>query len=271
MGYDPNKHHRRSIRLKGYDYTSPGSYFVTICTQDHACTFGEVVDGDMHLNPYGRVVDTYWSRIPRYFPHVMLDTWVVMPNHIHGIIVITDAPALEGDESPPVDERGHGCRGEAILESPPATGHDSESASSFISLGQMGIASPLPESPPATGHDSESKPSSTSMDPAGIASPLQTSLSRQTSRHPTPPSRPHGVPSGSLGAIVGNVKSITARRINRMKHTPGGRVWQRNYWEHIICDERVYQRICQYIEDNPALWEEDQLHPDAPPNPFNRG
>jgi len=75
-------------------------------------------------------------------PHVTLDAWVVMPNHVHGIVVIIDAPAA-GDESPPGDERSRSCRGEAILESPPAAGHDSESASSFISLGHTGIASPL--------------------------------------------------------------------------------------------------------------------------------
>jgi len=224
MGYDPQRHHRRSIRLKGYDYTSPGAYFVTICTHDRACTFGEVIEGDMRLNPYGRVVDTYWSRIPRHFPHVMLDAWVVMPNHVHGIIVITDAPSEGADTSPPADERGDG-RGEAIPIRPIALEDDGEVPSRVSAEGDAGIASPLP----------------------------------------------CGAPSGSLGAIVGNVKSITARRINRMKHTPGGRVWQRNYWEHIIRDERAYQRIRQYIEDNPALWAEDQLHPHAPPNPFNRG
>ena len=235
MGYDPQKHHRRSIRLKGYDYTAPGAYFVTICTQDHVPMFGEVVEGDMCLDPYGHVVDTYWSRIPRHFPHVTLDAWVVMPNHVHGIIVITDPPAAGADASSPVDERG-GCRGEAIPESPSVTMRDLEPAPPCISAGQTGIASPL-----------------------------------QRRQQQQQPPRPHGAPSGSLGAIVGNFKSITTRRINRMRHTPGGQVWQRNYWEHIIRNQAAYERIQQYIENNPALWEEDQLHPDAPPNRFNQG
>jgi len=250
MGYDPQKHHRRSIRLKGYDYTAPGAYFVTICTQDRVQMFGEVVGGDMRLNPHGRVVDTYWSRIPRYFPHVTLDAWVVMPNHVHGIIVITDPPAVGGNASSPVDERGR-RRGEAIPGSPSVTVRDLEPTPSGISIGQTGIASPLPTSRP-TPRETPRQPSARTPEP-------------------TPPPRPHGAPAGSLGAIVGNFKSITTRRINRMRHTPGGQVWQRNYWEHIIRNQAAYERIRQYIENNPALWEEDQLHPDAPPNRFNRG
>ena len=76
--------------------------------------------------------------------------------------------------------------------------------------------------------------------------------------------------SGSLGAIVGNYKSVSTRRINRMRGMPGTRFWQRNYWEHIIRDERSLNRIREYIQNNPARWAEDQLHPDAPPNRFNR-
>ena len=76
--------------------------------------------------------------------------------------------------------------------------------------------------------------------------------------------------SGSLGAIVGNFKSVSTRRINRMRGMPGVPFWQRNYWEHIIRDERSLAWIRAYIQDNPARWVEDQLHPDAGPNPFSR-
>ena len=64
--YDPHRHHRRSIRLKGYDYTQPGAYFITICTQDRACLFGEVVHQKMRLNEAGRMVQTTWNEIPRF-------------------------------------------------------------------------------------------------------------------------------------------------------------------------------------------------------------
>lgn len=73
--------------------------------------------------------------------------------------------------------------------------------------------------------------------------------------------RPTGPPSGSLGAIVGNFKSVTTRRINRMRKTPGGPVWQRNYYEHIIRDEGELRRIRNYILANPARWAQDQENP----------
>jgi len=94
MPYDPNRHHRRSIRLKGYDYSQAGAYFITICTQDRACLFGKVVNGEMRLNDAGRMVLAEWNMLPERFPHVVLDAFVVMPNHVHGIVVITN-PATD--------------------------------------------------------------------------------------------------------------------------------------------------------------------------------
>lgn len=82
-GQHPN---RRSLRLKGYDYAQAGAYFVTICTQGRVCLFGEVVDGEMRLNAAGAVVDAEWHGLPRRFPGVQTDAFVVMPNHVHGII-----------------------------------------------------------------------------------------------------------------------------------------------------------------------------------------
>jgi len=79
---------RRSIRLKGYDYSSPGAYFVTVCEKKRRCMFGDVVDGEMRLSEYGRVVQECWEWLERRYQYVNLDQWVVMPNHIHGIIVI---------------------------------------------------------------------------------------------------------------------------------------------------------------------------------------
>jgi REP element-mobilizing transposase RayT len=90
MPYDPTRHHRRSIRLKGYDYSQAGAYFITICTQDRACLFGKVVNGEMQLNDAGRMVLAEWNMLPERFPHVVLDAFVVMPNHVHGIVVITN-------------------------------------------------------------------------------------------------------------------------------------------------------------------------------------
>jgi REP element-mobilizing transposase RayT len=89
--FDPDKHHRRSIRLKGHDYALPGAYFVTVSTRDRVCLFGHVVNGEMRLNEYGEIARRCWEDIPDHFPFVELDAFVVMPNHIHGIVVITES------------------------------------------------------------------------------------------------------------------------------------------------------------------------------------
>jgi REP element-mobilizing transposase RayT len=91
--YTPHLHHRRSIRLKGYDYSQPGLYFITICCQDRACLFGNVMDGEMKLNDAGKITDEYWMEIPKHFPNTVLHEHIVMPNHIHGIIELTNVRA----------------------------------------------------------------------------------------------------------------------------------------------------------------------------------
>jgi len=92
---------RRSIRLRGYDYTYPGAYFVTLCTLGRACLFGDVVDGKMRLNAAGRIVRQCWQQIPTHFPNAALDDFVVMPNHVHGIIVLTDTNVVGATHASP--------------------------------------------------------------------------------------------------------------------------------------------------------------------------
>ena len=97
MAYNPDKHHRRSIRLRGYDYSQPGAYFITICTHDRDCLFGDVIDGVMDLTPYGRIVSDEWHRTEMVRSNVVLDAFVVMPNHVHGIIWIVEFNDDHGD------------------------------------------------------------------------------------------------------------------------------------------------------------------------------
>ncbi len=86
--YDPSVHHRRSIRLKGFDYRSPGAYVVTICTQHWRCLLGSIDDKTMHMNDAGAMVLDVWNELPGQLPNVELDAFVVMPNHVHGIVVL---------------------------------------------------------------------------------------------------------------------------------------------------------------------------------------
>ena len=96
MTLHPAIHHRRSLRLKGYDYRQAGAYFVTVCTHDRLCLFGDVVDGDMRLDEAGQAVADAWQDLPNHYRHVALDAFVVMPNHIHGIVFISPDAGFVG-------------------------------------------------------------------------------------------------------------------------------------------------------------------------------
>jgi len=102
MTGDQNAHHRRSIRLPGYDYAQAGAYFVTLCTQGRECLFGNVVDGVMQLNDAGLVAEKCWLEIPMHFPRVVLDAVIIMPNHVHGILVITDSTVVGANNHSPL-------------------------------------------------------------------------------------------------------------------------------------------------------------------------
>ena len=104
MPYDPNIHHRKSIRLKGYDYSQAGMYFITLCVQDKLCLFGEVVNGEMVLNDAGRVAKACWLNIPEHFPNAILHEHIVMPNHVHGIIEFVGANHYSPEPCSPAND-----------------------------------------------------------------------------------------------------------------------------------------------------------------------
>ena len=210
MKFDAHIHHRRSLRLRGFDYSQAGAYFVTLVTEGRANLFGEIADEVMCLNWLGEVIRSTWLRLPVYFP-VELDEWVIMPNHLHAILWIFDSR-----------------RGE--------------------------ISARLDASPFA--------PSTSQAEWAPWRSPSDASLL----------SHAIGTKSGSLGAIIQNFKSVTTRKIHtRHKgeasveleaspQQPGSqrRIWQRNYYDHIIRNQTELEQICQYIAANPHRWCEDQ-------------
>lgn len=118
MWFDRAAHRRQSIRLKGYDYRTPGSYVVTICVQHRACLLGEIVDGVMHESPAGAMVRAVWDELPWAYPGVEIDAFVVMPNHVHGIVCL-----LPGENHPgEMDESGPGSGGQGQAQGPAPTG-----------------------------------------------------------------------------------------------------------------------------------------------------
>lgn len=91
MQYNPEIHHRRSIRLKDYDYSQSGAYFVTVCTKDKECLLGEINNGNIKLNEAGKVAFTVWSELTNRYSSIELDEYIVMPNHFHGIVLFVGA------------------------------------------------------------------------------------------------------------------------------------------------------------------------------------
>lgn len=220
MKYDPDKHHRKSIRLKGYDYSRAGAYFVTICVQNRECLFGEIRNGKMLLNDFGKIIDHHWQKIPTHFENAALDEYVIMPNHFHGVLW------LVGD--------GNTANPENAITG--ITG---------ITVGAKHSGQPL---------------SSEQNDVAGNASPLQ---QRPNQRPNQRPDRPTGTTPGSLSAVIQNFTSITSRKINQIRKTPGKKLWQRNFHDRIIRNDRELFNIRQYIIDNPLKWEVDNENPNA--------
>ena len=180
MGYDPTKHHRRSIRLPHYDYSRSGAYFITICVQERLCLFGEVQNEQICLSPAGRMIQDAWDALPERFPFVTTDAFIVMPNHVHGIVWLNND---------------------------------------------------------------------------GLARCTEVS-----------PRRPMGTEEASLGRIVQGFKSLTTNQyINGVKQQGwprfNGRVWQSNYFEHVIRDDDSLAAIQEYIDTNPLRWPQDQQNP----------
>ena len=100
MKFDPKIHHRRSIRLPGYDYAQAGAYYVTIVVHGRECILGEIVNGEMRLNQFGQIVQRAWFDLPKHYPHIQLGSFCIMPNHVHTVIIIVPGPT---DQSAPTE------------------------------------------------------------------------------------------------------------------------------------------------------------------------
>lgn len=210
MAYNPIKHHRRSIRLKGYDYAQAGLYFITICTQNRVCLFGDVVNGEMMLNQYGQIAYNEWLKTPQIRNNVELGDFVIMPNHIHVIIRLL-------------------CRGE--------------------------LHSPLIQKPHSPDiHELHSPHIQKPHSP--VIEELHGGGELHSPENSTPHSPPQS-PSQTIGAIVRGYKSSVTKQFALLGFD--GKLWQRNYYEHIIRDERSYLNISAYIINNSANWNCDSL------------
>jgi len=213
--YNPNIHHRRSIRLKGYDYSQAGLYFITICCQDRACLFGKIIVGaslvdaqntvgqpqgiglTIILNDAGKMIETEWLSLPNRFKNIQLHEYIVMPNHFHGILqIISNA---------------------------------------------VGATLVVAQNEPVAQNDNE----------------MDNDKGRTQGHAPTT--------DKTIGDMMDAFKSITTveyiRGVKNMVWQPfNGKLWQRNFHEHIIRNEKSYQTISEYIINNPSQWNNDNFY-----------
>ena len=115
MSYNPTLYHRRSIRLKGYDYSQAGLYFVTICCQDRICRFGKIENGETILNDAGKMIEKWCVELSHKFSDIVLDAYIIMPNHFHAIIVNNGGGNVEADLCVCPDEHGENILGERAI------------------------------------------------------------------------------------------------------------------------------------------------------------
>lgn len=211
---------RRTIRLAGYDYTNPGMYFVTICTWNSAPLLGAIVGRSVRLTGAGRIVRDCWFAIPRHFPYVAIDAFVIMPDHVHGIVMINATDPHTGTNP-----------------------HANVGARHAVPLPHRAV--PLHHGDPphhrAPPHPRDPPDSATTAPVAANAIRARTVRSRRFG---------DAIP-GSLSTIVGSFKSAATRRINLIRGAPRAPLWQRNYYEQIIWTTEGLRRVRWYIVTNP--------------------
>ncbi len=182
QNYNPKIHHRQSIRLKDYDYSENGYYFVTICVRDKIECFGKIINGEMILNEYGEIAKKQWLWLAEQYDYVKLDEWIIILNHLHGILII--------------ENTGMGCAG----------------ANRVVGAGR------------------------------------DLSLHGQTRK------------IKPLSELIGVFKTTSSKLIRQ--HGLSEFQWQRNYYDHIIRNEKSLDKIRKYIVENPLKWELDRNNPE---------
>lgn len=190
---EPTKHRCRSIRLKDFDYARAGACFVTVCVRNKECLLGEIIHGELAMTTLGTVVQSIWDDLPHYYLNIDVDAFTIMPNHVHGIIILGEDITRSAGAGPRACPSEHRQKGQ----------------------------------------------------PRGAA--------------PT---------KMSLPDVVHRFKSLTTTRYRQavaehISRPSPGRLWQRNYYEHVIRNENKLNRIRQYVVDNPLKWELDPENPTA--------
>ena len=212
MIYDPKIHHRRSIRLKGYDYSKKGLYYVTICVQNRKCLFGNIVNKKMILNDAGKMIEKWYFELENKYPNMKCREHIVMPNHFHCIIEILDDNKTDT--------------------------HVSDAHVSDIHASDAHVGTSLRGRPVSDGRPVRPKPSYGPDNKKFNASLFDMMDWFKTM---------------TTNEYIRGVKNKNWDRFEK-------RLWQLRYWDRIIRDKNGYIRISNYINNNPANWDDDRFN-----------
>lgn len=207
LQYNPKIHHRRSIRLNGYDYSRAGLYFITICCENREHRFGKIENNEMILNDAGEIAEKCWLEIPNHFPNAILHEHIIMPNHIHGIIQLKSDNIVGVQNTPssiPVGVENF----QPLLQ---------QNTTTLVRVQNTGVQNFEPQ-----------------------RNEFQKIIPR------------------SIGSIVRGYKIGVTKWYRNNNDIE--KIWQRNYHEHIIRDEKSYRNISNYIINNPEKWNEDTFY-----------
>ena len=276
--YQPKKHHRRSIRLKGYDYSQKGLYFITICCQNRICRFGDVVDGEMALNEYGQIAYNEWLKLSDRFSNFELDVFQIMPNHMHGIILLNNVSVVGAA----VGAVGAGFTPAQIdlntqneldiknnLDAQNGGQYDDDITTARVvrAVNDINIKNNL-DAQNVGQYDDNIRATARVVRAVNDIN-IKNDLDVQNVGQYDDNIRATARVAPTVYDIVGAYKSLVANgclEIWKSKWagvTPVpimGKLWQRNYYEHIIRNEQSYQMISNYIINNPAKWTNDKFY-----------
>jgi putative transposase len=221
MNNHPEYHHRRSIRLNGYDYSKEGLYFITICIYERQCLFGAIENKIMILNDAGKFAQQCWQDIPAHFPNVILHEFIVMPNHVHGIIELVRVQNI---------------------------GVQNTRAIVGVENFQPLHFGPIPSQPRRQNQFQKIIPRSVGSIIRGYKIGVTKWFRENTV----------GVENAGVVGVQNAGVVVGVQNFEPLRYEPR-RIWQRNYYEHIIRDEQSYHRISDYIINNPSKWNDDTL------------
>ena len=282
MKYNPNIHHRRSVRLRGYDYGKEGMYFITICTQNRIHFFGEVKNGEMILNHFGEIAHREWEKLPERWPHVELGAFQIMPNHMHGVLLVgrpisAITTVVNGEDTDRGSMDQAATCGATTNRATTNRATTNRATTNRATTNRATTNRATTRVAPTTNHGVGTVGATLVVAPHMVAphivAPHIVAPDKNITPNPTdlsslPPEIPFSKIQWAtrpyLGQIIGAYLSIVATECLKFhkQNQPGvwlDKIWQRSFDERIIRDTAAFDNISNYIINNPANWKEDKF------------